>query len=106
MSNAAVNRGVQISLQDPAFNSFAEVGLLVEYFLFVFHKNKHLRGASLHGPGYRSWLGSEGSLSQVKLPEWRESVFVCWRCIFIFKWSLMALYWHTTCSAQNTTLFV
>ena len=76
MSNAAVNTGVQISLQDPAFNSFAEVGLLVEYFLFVFHKNKHLRGASLHGPGYRSWLGSEGSLSQVKLPEW-QGVCVC-----------------------------
>ena len=51
VSNAAVNTGVQISLQDPAFNSFAEVGLLVEYFLFAFHKNKHLYGASLHGPG-------------------------------------------------------
>ena len=50
-NSAVMNMGVPVSLQDPAFNSFAEAGLLGEYFLFAFHKNKHLYGASLHGPG-------------------------------------------------------
>ena len=42
VSNAAMNMGVQISLQDPAFNSFAEVRLLVECFSFVFHRKTHM----------------------------------------------------------------
>ena len=62
----------------------------------------------LHFMGQATEAGSaqRGACHKSNFQNGRESVFVCWRCIFIFKWSLMALYWHTTCSAQNTTLFV
>ena len=76
VSNAAVNTGMQISLQDPAFNSFAEVGLLVECFCLLFTKINISAEPHFMGQAHRSWLGSKGSLSQVRLPEW-QGVCVC-----------------------------
>ena len=58
-----MNTGMQISLQDPAFNSFAEVGLLVEYFCLLFTKINISAELHFMGQAHRSWLGSKGSLS-------------------------------------------